>query len=81
MSKKRIFSSKNESWTYPAVLSLLVFVATYSIMLVAIDSGSLLAYLASFVGVYYSVRYLKIAVKLAFSNDKNSRARAAKKAH
>ena len=81
VSKKRLFNRKNETWQYAAAVAVIVMLATYSIVSVAIDTGSLIAYGASLAGFYYSVLYVKMAIKLVFKNDKNSRARAAKKAH
>ena len=77
---KKQSNSKKESRVYVATLAVVGLLATYSITSLAIDTGSLLAYSASLVGVCLSLRYIKIAIKLAFTNDKNSRARAAKKA-
>jgi len=63
MPKKKQTSNDWKGWVIPLTVAIVVLGLTYAVVSWAIDSGRILAYILTFVGLYFGLHYLKEAVK------------------
>jgi len=80
MSKKKPSSAEQASNVRLATLAMISLVLSYGFISLAIEKGSILSYIFSFVAFYYSIHYIKQFIKdQFFNNDKKPRARKTSK--
>jgi hypothetical protein len=76
MVKKKNSSKQEFSIATFLIFSIISFLVAYGFASLAIDRGSLAAYILSFVGIYYGVHYFKKFVKKQFfKNGKTTKSR------
>ncbi len=69
------------AWTRPMLLSAVFLVVSYALISLAIERGSIFAYILAFVTFYYFLHHSIDTVKKCVINDKPTKARRSKKSN